>query len=156
MLEFVPGDRVICAFVPRKTEVNIVPFLEEVLRRGQSLFLPTYDGHSVFLREAHDLATLRVSPFNIPEPPGDAPLLDPEVPVVAFIPGRAFDFRGARLGRGNGAYDRWIQERRKTSPGSKYYGTALDCQIVNEVPMGEHDQFLDGVFAPRGLIEARK
>jgi len=156
LLEIVPADAVICGFVPMKTEANILPFLEEVLTRGQRLFLPTFDGHTIALRAVNDLSQLRVNSFSIPEPPRDAPLLDPQEPVIAIIPGRAFDARGARLGRGNGAYDRWIKERRTTSTDSRYYGTALLCQLVNEVPMAEHDQFLDGVVLASGLIEAKK
>ena len=30
-----------------------------------------------------------------------------------LIPGRAFDAKGNRLGRGNGGYDKWIAEQRE-------------------------------------------
>ena len=155
LLEIVRTDIIICGFIPLKTEANIRPFLEKVLERGQPLYLPTFDGHSVSLRQVRDLLRLNVSRYHIPEPPFDAPLLDPAAPVIALIPGRAFDVRGARCGRGNGAYDRWIAAHRKTSPASLYYGTALECQIVGEVPMAEHDQFLDGIITARGLLERK-
>jgi len=155
LLEIIREDIIICGYIPLNTEANIRPFLEEILKRGQPLYLPTFDGHSVFLRKTEDLHHLTVSQFHIPEPPKDGVLLDPNVPVIAIIPGRAFDARGARCGRGNGAYDRWIAERRKTSPESLYYGAALECQIVGEVPMAEHDQFLDGIVTARGLLEKR-
>lgn len=154
--EIILRDVIVCGFMPLATEADIRPFLVEVRQRGQRLFLPTFDGHTIALREAHDLTTLRVSSFSIPEPPPSAPLLDPKVPAVILVPGRAFDLRGGRLGRGNGAYDRWVADHRKTSSASKHYGIALACQIVNEVPMAEHDQFLDGIVTARGLVETRK
>ena len=50
--------------------------------------------------------------WNIPVPPADTLVLSPsdmtEVPVVALIPGLAFDAEGGRLGRGKGYYDRFL------------------------------------------------
>jgi len=151
LLEELPADRTICGFMPMKTEANIRPFLEEVLKRTQRLFLPTFDGHAVTLRQITHLAELRVNRFSIPEPPMNAPELDPQEDAIALLPGRAFDLQGGRLGRGNGAYDRWVIERRKTQSASAYYGTALACQIVQAIPMADHDARLDGLVTARGL-----
>ncbi len=156
ILEIIPSDITVCGFMPlRRTEADIRPFLEEVLKRSQRLFLPTFDGHSVTMRQATHLNDLTVSRFYIPEPAPDAPLLDPKDDVIALLPGRAFDPEGGRTGRGNGAYDRWVLERRKTPSHSKYYGIALACQIVQKVPMAEHDALLDGIVTERGLVERK-
>jgi 5-formyltetrahydrofolate cyclo-ligase len=154
ILETLPMDRTICAYAPLPTEPNITPLLTELLQRGQRLYLPAFDGHSCVFRRVNSLNELTVSSFGIPEPSLPAPLLNPEEPVIALIPGRAFDTRGGRLGRGNAGYDRWITAHRKQNPHSTYYGVAFDCQIVSEVPMEEHDAFLDGVITGRGLTKA--
>lgn len=160
ILELLPEDRAICAFVPTvKTEPDIRPLLEEILKRGQPLFLPVCAppaspvGGKVTMLRATDLTGLAEGTCGIPEPPPSSPPLDPKEPVIALIPGRSFDQKGGRLGRGNGGYDRWIHEHRKNNAESKYYGVAFDCQIVSAVPMEEHDAFVDGVITSRGLIE---
>lgn len=156
LLEEVPQNITVCGFMPlKRTEADIRPFLETILQRTQRLFLPTFDGHTVMLRQVQSLDDLHVSKFHIPEPPSTAPLLDPKENVIALLPGRAFDLQGGRLGRGNGAYDRWVIERRKTPSASTYYGTALACQIVQEVPMMEYDARLDGLMTARGPVERK-
>ncbi|MDO8468796.1 MAG: 5-formyltetrahydrofolate cyclo-ligase [Candidatus Peribacter sp.] len=156
ILEELPTDSVICAFFPMKTEPDIRPLLTEIIARGQDLFLPAFDGHALIMRRAFDLAHLIASDFGIPEPAGDAQQLDVHTPVIALIPGRAFDRTGRRLGRGNGGYDRWIAAHRAANAVSKYYGVGFDCQLVSAVPVEEHDAFLDGVFTGRGFAVAQK
>lgn len=174
ILDVLPVDSAVCAYMPMRTEPDIRPLLTEILARRQPLFLPSFDGSNLVMRRVHDLQHLPVSAFGIPEPAADAALLDQNVPVVALVPGRAFAADGGRLGRGNGGYDRWIAEHKKTNASatslpsgerpseglspkkSYYYGVAFDCQIVSAVPMEEHDAFVDGIFTPRGFLTAQK
>jgi len=154
ILEEIPTDRPVCAFFPMKTEPDIRPLLLEIIDRKQELFLPAFDGHALVMRRAFDLAHLTTSDFGIPEPAGDAETLDTNIPVIALIPGRAFDRRGGRLGRGNGGYDRWLTAHRNGNNRSLCYGVAFGCQIVSEVPVEEHDARVDGVISERGLMKA--
>ncbi|MDD5103166.1 MAG: 5-formyltetrahydrofolate cyclo-ligase [Candidatus Peribacteraceae bacterium] len=151
-----PQDRAVCAFFPLQTEPDIRPLLSAIITRDQPLFLPAFDGHMLVMRRTRDLAQLQTSTFGIPEPPGDAEALDVHAPVIALIPGRAFDRTGGRLGRGNGGYDRWMNAHRKENGQSLYYGVAFDCQLVSEVPMEEHDVVLDGMITGRGFASQRK
>ncbi|MFH0851299.1 MAG: 5-formyltetrahydrofolate cyclo-ligase [Candidatus Peregrinibacteria bacterium] len=154
ILEVLPVDRTICAFAPMKTEPDIQPALEEILRRGQALYFPAFDGRHLVMRKAMHLTDLVASSFGIPEPPDTCPPLDPGESVIVLVPGRAFDQKGGRLGRGNGGYDRWLSEHRMNNAASQYYGVAFDCQLVSEVPMEEHDVFLDGIISARGFAPA--
>lgn len=156
ILEELPADCTICAFVPMKTEPDIQSLLEQLLQSGRSVYLPTFDGRHLVMRRIERLSDLTQGTFGIPEPPATCPPLDPKEPAVVLVPGRAFDQKGGRLGRGNGGYDRWIAEHRTTNTTSHYYGVGFDCQIVSAVPMEEHDVFLDGVITGRGFERTQK
>ncbi len=81
----------------------------------------------------------------------EAPHLEESLPAVVLVPGRAFDAKGARLGRGNGGYDKWIAQERSRNAPYQYWGVAFECQVVDEVPVEAHDQKLDAVVTARGF-----
>ncbi|MFH1444290.1 MAG: 5-formyltetrahydrofolate cyclo-ligase [Candidatus Peregrinibacteria bacterium] len=156
ILETLPTEGAVCAYFPLQTEPDIRALLAELLTRNQPLYLPVFDGSTLVMRRVHDLSHLQASSFGIPEPSADAEILDPTETIVALIPGRAFDQAGGRLGRGNGGYDRWITAHRAENGESQYFGVAYDCQVVNVVPMEEHDAPVDGIFTPRGFTLIQK
>lgn len=155
ILDILPHDKAVCAYVPLQSEPDIRPLLFELLAQQRSLYLPSGGAGTLFtMRRIEDLSRLVTGQTGIPEPGPDAPLLPPSLPVVALIPGRAFDAACHRLGRGNGGYDRWMNERRKTGE-TLCYGVAFECQIVPQVPVEDHDATLDGVITGRGLLEQK-
>ncbi|MDD5041212.1 MAG: 5-formyltetrahydrofolate cyclo-ligase [Candidatus Peribacteraceae bacterium] len=156
ILEALPKDRAVCVYYPLSTEPDLLSLLAEILTRNQPLFLPAFDGQNLVMHRVLDLSQLQTGSFGIPEPSSDAEILDTKTPVTVLIPGRAFGAAGGRLGRGNGGYDRWITAHRQENAQSRYFGVAFDCQMVNSVPMEEHDAPVDGVFTPRGFVPAQK
>ena len=155
LTEGIPEGTPICAFFPMRSEPDITPFLEEVLRRKDPLFLPCFDGTLIF-RQTLDLSTLVRGKLGTMEPPATAPLFTSAIcnlqPIV-LIPGRAFDPHGHRLGRGNGGYDQWIDNERKNGVQMRLIGVALECQIMDSVPVESHDQRMDAVATARGITE---
>jgi 5-formyltetrahydrofolate cyclo-ligase len=104
--------------------------------------------------------------FGVPEPDIDKfprsqwiDALEGELPLdVLVLPGVAFDRRGARLGRGRGFYDAYIQRCAKhaRSVGSIRPWLLALCfneQLVEQVPIDEHDQLVDALATPHGVIE---
>lgn len=55
---------------------------------------------------------------------------------LVVVPGVAFDHKGGRLGYGGGFYDRFLL---KLSKKCKIAAIAYKEQIVNDIPMDEHD-----------------
>lgn len=162
ILEVLPHDKAVCAYVPLKTEPDIRPLLEEILKRGQPLYLPvcappaTPVGNRLLMLRITNLVDLIPGSCGIPEPDPSSPALDPKIPVIVLVPGRAFDVTGGRLGRGNGGYDRWITEHRAENSRSQYFGVAFDCQMVSAVPIEPHDAPVDGVFTSRRFEPVQK
>ena len=146
-----PGPLTICAYFPLKDEADLRPLLEELLMRGDKLFLPRFENGIVF-RRLETREELRPGQWKIPEPPPDAELLDPAMLDIALIPARAYDRTGHRLGRGNGGYDLWITQQRAKNPRTRFWGVALECQLVDAVPMEPHDATVDALVTARGIV----
>lgn len=131
----------ILAFAPLPDEVSLWPLLESIAARGQ-LALPRVDGSRLSLFRVPHLTSLRAGPFRLLEPgPGALPVSAAEV-GVALVPGLAFTRTGARLGRGKGFYDRLLALLPATTP---RIGVCYACQIVDSLPLEEHDMPVDEV-----------
>jgi 5-formyltetrahydrofolate cyclo-ligase len=154
VLENLPaGVKTVAAFYPMRSEADIVPLLQEFLKRGIRVFLPRMEGKTFSYRLMTSMETLAPGSLRIPEPDSDAPVLDEKELDLALIPGAAFDRDGNRLGRGNGGYDIWLEKARKENPGLKVWGVALDRQVVNVVPVQPHDRPVDAVVTQRELMK---
>lgn len=152
--------RTVCAYMPLKDEADIRPALQILLDRGVALYLPCCEGRTSALqrarlvfRRARDLSSLVSGAFGILEPSTNACFLDPAVLDLVLVPGRAFDRSGARLGRGNAGYDVWIRAQRTANPCTRFWGIALECQIIDHIPMESHDEPVDTILTARGLAE---
>lgn len=153
ILKVLPKDSplTIGAYFPLKDEADLRPLLDELLARGDALYLPLVENMKMTFRKVENLADLHVGSFGILEPAMTAPLLDPKDLQVCLVPGRAFDRLGNRLGRGNGGYDLWMIEQRKANPKTLFLGIALECQVVHSIPMEPHDQRVDALVTARGM-----
>ncbi|MBI5155859.1 5-formyltetrahydrofolate cyclo-ligase [Candidatus Peregrinibacteria bacterium] len=149
--KLIPHDaHVIAAYVPLPSEADITPLLTELLAQKKRVFLPCFENKKLIFREAQSLEELSKGELNIMEPPKDTAELEPANLDLALIPARAYSQKGERLGRGNGGYDIWIREQRSTNPKTQFWGIALECQILNEIPMEPHDETVDMVITARG------
>lgn len=84
--------------------------------------------------------------FGMPEgpPKGSTWLKEPYhlvEPQWILVPGVGFDLSGARLGRGKGFYDRYLEKRADCK-----IGLAWSEQIVEKVPTEKHDSHMDFII----------
>ena len=83
------------------------------------------------------------------------PAADPQKIVAAsdlhvvLVPGLAFDVTGNRLGRGGGYYDRFLAN---CPDHVLRIALAFECQIVESVPVSEHDQPVDVIVTEKRII----
>ena len=68
-----------------------------------------------------------------------------------LVPGTAFDVRGGRLGQGGGYYDRFLPRTR-----AYRIGVCHDFSLLERLPLQAHDQNMDAVVRPSGLIAAHE
>ncbi len=93
-----------------------------------------------------ELDELQPGAFGVLEPGGEP--TPPEALDVVTVPGLAFDRAGRRLGYGAGYYDRTLASYR-----GRCIGLAFDCQLVDALPVDEHDRRMDVVVTESGAID---
>ena len=71
---------------------------------------------------------------------------------VIMVPGVAFDYEGGRTGHGKGYYDKLLQNARPDTP---LIALAFECQMFPEIPMAEHDIFMDKVITEERIYKGR-
>lgn len=81
--------------------------------------------------------------------PEDEPMPDPSGVDVVIVPGTAFTADGHRLGQGGGWYDRFLV---RLAPATLTIGVGFAPQLVDDVPIEEHDVRLGAVVTDAGVI----
>jgi 5-formyltetrahydrofolate cyclo-ligase len=97
--------------------------------------------------------------WGIPEPPPAMQVVvaKPGDLDLIVVPGLGFDAEGNRLGQGKGYYDRFIERMTLGSDKPPYLvAVGLDCQLVESIPVGEHDRPMDKVLLPSQDIVVKK
>ena len=147
-------------------EFPITPIIPSLLTSPlRQIVIPWCDGEELSLfrlisaaesekygKSISEIIAGRLSPgaFGIQEPREELRrvpsfLIRPEEIDFLILPGLAFDPQCRRLGRGKGFYDRFQTRLR---PGVLRVGIAFDEQIVDSVPVQQHDLPLDAVITP--------
>jgi 5-formyltetrahydrofolate cyclo-ligase len=135
----------VLAYVGFGSELKTDALLRDVLDRGKTLMLPRVNRQErrLELYEVKDPARdLALGTWGIREPKSDrCPRAEPEAVGIVLVPGVAFDPGGGRLGYGGGYHDRLLA--RLPRPRPLMVAGAFELQIVEEVPLEEHDARVD-------------
>ena len=84
--------------------------------------------------------------YGIEEP--TAASVSPDEIDLVIVPAVALDAKGNRLGRGKGYYDRLLPQ----CPQAYKIGVALECQLLEELPVDPFDVPLDAVLTASNEI----
>ncbi len=137
---------VIAAYFPYMDEPDIKPLLTELLEQKNVICMGKVEGNHMVMHRIQSLNDIGRNPItNIVEPMTNDPMNESTI-SFAIVPGRAFTREGLRMGRGNGGFDRWIDEQIKRNPEMKTVGVCFDCQLLQELPMEPHDRPVDTVL----------
>ena len=117
------------------------------LEAGKTIYLPRVKGDDLEIVPYHGPQSLDDNnKFHIGEPVGNA--VDSSCLELIIVPAVALDHKRNRLGRGKGFYDRLLSTTTCTT-----IGVACDFQLVDEVPVEDHDRPLDCVVTSDGVID---
>jgi 5-formyltetrahydrofolate cyclo-ligase len=140
-------------YVNLDNEVNTWGILRRCLLQKKLVILP------VFEKEKHRMKFFKIDSLEDDLKAGPREVLEPDetrckkVPLerldIVIIPGVAFDEKGSRLGSGHGYYDRLIPKLPATT---RKVSLALECQVVQQVPMQSHDRHVDIVITDKRII----
>ena len=141
---------VVLAFRSLTREVQTDTLLDAALAEGKQLGLPRLvAGELRFHRVANVSLDLTRGSYGIEEPKPELPEIPLRTRIIALVPGLGFTPSGARLGRGGGYYDRFLQAYGHAVTA---VGLCFDLQLREELPTGEGDMPVDYVVTESGVI----
>lgn len=149
--------RTVMVYHSDPSEVSSHDIVLACLAEGKRVSMPrtTRGTRTMQIREIldvrRDLETSRFGTFK--EPLGILPTIAHEQIDLIVVPGRVFDEKGQRLGRGAGYYDRFFA---KDGVRAVAAALAFDCQIVEEVPIEPHDHPMDLIVTESRVIRICK
>lgn len=138
--------RTILFFAPLPVEPDVWPLLEKLLPTKKICALPAFNStaQTYSARQVQNSTTdIVAGKFGIREPSAGCPEISLNALDLILVPGIAFDWRGHRLGRGRGFYDRLLAK----ANGVKC-GVAFDAQMVKVIPAEIHDIRMDFIVTP--------
>lgn len=144
------GARIVGAYHPMRDEISPYPILDR-LGPGQSAAFPWFAGRDErFLWRAGP--AVEPSPWGVLQPAADAPAVSPDIVIVPLV---LADRSGARIGHGQGHYDRALAHLRESA---KVFaiGIGWENQLLDEpLPPDPWDVHLDAVATPREWVPCR-
>ncbi|MBF0429899.1 MAG: 5-formyltetrahydrofolate cyclo-ligase [Fibrobacteria bacterium] len=137
------------AYVSLSDELNTRALISQILKDGKKLLLPYIIEAEMNFAIIEDLEKDTIKgAFDILEPDHSHRVEPDCLPDLFLIPGRCFDQNGARIGRGKGYYDKYLEKQ----PG-KRLGICFDNQIALEpIPQQSHDQKMDYIISDQRII----
>lgn len=144
-------------YIDVRDEARTQHALPEAIAGGKRIVIPfCVDGQlELFHLEAMD--ELTIGKYKILEPRTElrdlpSKRLQPEDLDLIMVPGVAFDKQGGRTGHGKGYYDKLLQHARLDCP---LVALAFECQMFPEIPMQEHDIYMDKVVTENAIYIGR-
>ena len=111
----------------------------------KKVYLPRVVGDGLEIAIYGELVT--DGKYGIEEPTAASSVSPDEIDLV-IVPAVALDAKGNRLGKGKGYYDRLLPQ----CPQAYKIGVALECQLLEELPVDPFDVPLDAVLTASNEI----
>ena len=145
-------------YVDVRSEVRTRNYLATALTHGKKIVVPWCNtAGELELFHLESMEELALGMYKILEPKVEVRLL-PEKQVdvkeldLVMVPGVAFDRRGGRMGHGKGYYDKLLEHARLDTP---LVALAFECQMFPEIPVAEHDVFMDKIITESATYVGR-
>lgn len=136
-------------YVDVRAEVRTRHDLPDALASGKKIVVPwcNADGE-LELFHLESMEELEIGMYKILEPREELRGLESKQVAVTeldviMVPGVGFDSKGGRTGMGKGYYDKCLQHAR---PDATLTAVCFDCQIFEEIPVQQHDIYMDKVI----------
>jgi 5-formyltetrahydrofolate cyclo-ligase len=149
--------RTVMFYVDVRDEVRTRHALPSAIQGDKRIVIPFCVEGELELFHLESMDELSVGMYKILEPRAElrdvaAKRLQPEDLDLIMVPGVAFDRQGGRTGHGKGYYDKLLQHARPECP---LVALAFECQMFGEIPMQEHDIFMDKVVTEQAVYSGR-
>ena len=137
--------KTVLLYYPKNNEVDVLPLFKRH-KRDKVLLLPVTHRRGMTANPYEGNDKMHRGKVGIPEP--TTPPYEGEIDLI-IVPAVAFDKQGNRLGRGGGYYDRFLKKQSHAT----FIGVGYDFQLVDEVPVRQHDQKMHRIILPSQTIQ---
>lgn len=147
------ASHIVLAYAATPEEIDPATVVEALHGAGKQVALPRVESKGVLgIHLYRDGDELEIGPYGgIQQPLVSAPRVPHESIDAVIVPGVGFDLQGRRLGYGGGFYDRLLPHLR---PDCLRIGIAYDEQLLDELPVAEHDERVRVVVTPTRVVHA--
>lgn len=128
------------------SEIPTQDIIQELISTGRKVCLPKVLERDLEFREITDFANLEMGSFDIMEPKDRCPTID-HLDVIV-VPSVGVSPEGARLGYGQGFYDRFLLKNSTVT-----ISPALEKQVVRGIPQSESDQTIDWIVTEDAVYD---
>ena len=136
--------KTVLLYYPKNNEVDVLPLFKR--HKDKTLLLPVTHRKEMTANPFEGNDKMHRGKFGIPEPTTQP--YEGDIDVI-IVPAVAFDKEGNRLGRGGGYYDRFLKKQSHAT----FIGVGYDFQLVDEVPVRQHDQKMHRIILPSQTIQ---
>ena len=149
-LEEVQKSENIMLYMDFRNEVETEYIISTLITMGKNVFCPLCIPKTKVMipKKINKNTILKKSSLGILEPSENSPEIDINKIDVIAVPGVAFDENLFRMGYGGGYYDRFIPKS-----GAYTAGLRFDMQILDNIPIEEHDIKLDCIVTESRIIK---
>lgn len=142
--------RSVSAYLSSPMEPDTRPFLNWALERGIRTLLPVTREDGLLDWTVGDGVSEMEGLFGMPEAVGEllGPIAINGVDLI-LVPAAAVGADGLRMGWGRGYFDKTLGSMEKCPP---VYAVLYDDELLDEVPREKHDQSVNGVVTPSGIV----
>ncbi len=142
----------IAAYMSFRNEVSTRELISKLVAAEKQIFIPYIADGKIAFTKFKSFDDFAVEKYNIPEPKNKAPV-KPDSIDLFIVPGIAFDSRGSRIGWGKGFYDKFLGENKISVP---KVGVCYDFQVIENIPLEEHDVAVDIIVTEKRIIKIPK
>lgn len=142
-------------YIDVRAEARTRHALPAALESGKRIVIPYCVDGELELFHLESMEELETGMYKILEPREDlrsvaAKRVDVSELDLILVPGVAFDARGGRTGHGKGYYDKLLENAKPETP---LIALAFECQMFDEIPMQDHDIFMDKVVTETNVYD---
>ena len=144
------GSRSISAYLSTPDEPSTRGFLAWACSNGIRVLLPISRADGLLDWAPYDGKEEQEDDFGMPVPTSEllGPIAINSVDLI-IVPAASVDSSGMRMGWGRGYFDKTLGSMENCPP---VYAVLFDDELVESVPSERHDQRVDGVVTPAGIV----
>ena len=144
------GSRSIAAYLSTTDEPHTRDFIAWACSRDIRVLLPVSRADGLLDWAPYDGEDEHADVLGMPVPTSEllGPIAINDVDLI-IVPAATVDRTGMRMGWGKGYFDKTLGSMAEIPP---VYAVIFDHELVDSVPSERHDQRVDGVVTPSGIV----